>query len=109
MQSWTYTDTKCWIKLLENRVNDFTHFLNKTNQWCEDNYIHDEDLIFICHFLTCIWVSTERDEPITYSEIMEMLGFGIVAEEHDKLYELGDKYRGMTHSELMRFIIKTFE
>ena len=108
MRPWTRDDTREWIAQLEDRINDISEYLDKTLEWCENNYIRDERIVFICSFLTCIWVSQLSDEPITYVELMEMLGVPDPEPDEEKLYELGDQFLNLTHRELLESAVKTF-
>jgi hypothetical protein len=109
MTPWTRDDTKKWIGILEGRLKDINYYLDKTHKWCEENYIHDDYAIFMCCFLTCIWVSQLRDESITYTELMELLGAEEVKVDEEKMYELTPEYLELEHDELMHKIIKTLE
>lgn len=108
MQYWSREHTKEWIMQLENRIDDIDYFLNRTVEWCEDNYVYDNRLVFMCSFLTCIWVSQVRGEPITFTELMEMLGAEEVESEEEKIYELDEKFIDMEHEELLDLAVKTF-
>lgn len=106
---WTREDTRDWITQLEYRIDDINYYLTCTVKWCEDNYIYDNDLVFICSFITCIWVSHQRNEPITYTELLEMLGLGEMIIDRDKLYELDEYYTELGHEELLDAIINKFK
>jgi hypothetical protein len=108
MNYWSRQDTKAWIAQLEDRLEDISHYLDKTLEWCDAHYIEDEKLIFLCSFLTCIWVSQLRDEPISYTELMEMLGITEVETEEEKLYELDAEYIDLTHTELLHHAVTMF-
>lgn len=109
MQPWTREDTRIWIRHLESRLDDIAEFLDRTLQWCEDHGITDERTIFVCSFLTCIWVSQVRGEPICYSELMEMLGHPEVPVEKELVYELDPIWANMEHEELLRGAVNNFE
>ena len=106
---WTREDTKDWIAQLEHRIDDINYFLQRTVKWCEDNYIYDHDRMFMCSFLTCIWVSYQRSEPITYNELIEMLGLEEMTIEEDKLYELDEQFANFEHEEMLEFAVKKFK
>lgn len=106
---WTRDNTKNWISQLENRIKDINHYLNRTVEWCEDNYIYDNDRVFICSFITCIWVSYQRDELITYCELLEMLGLENMTVNEDKLYQLGDQFKDLDHEEVLSIVVKSFK
>lgn len=106
---WTREDTRDWIKCLKHRIDDINYFLNLTVEWCEDNYIYDHDRVFICSFITCIWVSYQRDEPITYNELLEMLGLDNMTIKEDKLYELDEDFVNLEHEQLLETVIRKFK
>ena len=101
MNYWSRENTKEWIAQLEDRIEDIAHYLEKTTKWCDENGIDDERIVFMCCFLTCIWVSQLRCEEITYIELMEMLGMAPLESDEEKLYELDDRYADCTHRELL--------
>lgn len=109
MRYWSRDDTKAWVEHLEQRIEDISYFLDKTVEWCEDNYVYEDHLVFVCSFLTCIWVSQCRGEPITYVELMELLGIENVEVEQEKFYELNDKFLDLTHEQLLTAAVKMFK
>jgi hypothetical protein len=109
MKYWSRQDTKNWVEQLEDRIDDIAHYLDKTIEWCEENDIENEKTVFMCSFITCIWVSQLRDEPITFTELMEMMGIDMVEIEEEKFYELDAKYINLTHQELLEQAVITFE
>lgn len=106
MKPWTRDDTKKWINSLEGRLSDFTYYLKQTANWCSEHEIESERTIFMCCFLTCVWVSQLRDENISYKELLELLGIEELNEPGEKLYELGPDYLGLDHIELLEKIVK---
>lgn len=107
MTPWMRRDTKDWIERLESRIDDISYFLEKTTQWCDDNFVDDDRMVFMCCFLTCIWVSQIRNEPITYVELMEILGVEDIEVEEEKIYELDQRYAELEHEELLRRAVDT--
>jgi len=108
MNYWSRENTKEWIAQLEDRLEDIAHYLEKTSIWCEENEIEDDRVVFMCMFLTCIWVSQLRCEEITYIELMEMLGIEIPVQAEEKFYELDDEYVDFTHHELLTNAVVKF-
>ena len=109
MEPWTREDTKYWIESLEDRLEDITIYLDRTTQWCEDNYVYDERTVFMCCFLTCIWVSQLRGEDISYIELMELLGIDAAQDLEEKIFELGAEYLGLRHDELLKTAVAKIE
>ena len=103
MKPWTRDDTKHWIAALEGRLDDISFYLDRTTKWCDDNYIENERTIFMCCFLTCIWVSQMREEDITFVELMEILGVDHATDGdfEEKFYELDPEYLELDHEELL--------
>jgi len=108
MNYWTRENTKEWIAQLEDRLEDIAHYLEITEEWCDEYGVEDDRVIFMCMFLTCIWVSQLRDEDITYIELMEMLGIEDSEPGAEKFYELDDRYLNLTHIELLEEAVSTF-
>jgi hypothetical protein len=109
MNYWSREDTKAYVAQLEDRIEDIAHYVDRAAEWCEENYIDDDRVVFMCMFLTAIWVSQLRGEPISYVELMEMLGVKDIPEDEEKFYELDDMYADLTHKELLIRAVRTFE
>ena len=109
MKYWSRQDTKAWVAQLEDRIEDISHYIDLTVDWCEEQYIDDDKVIFMCCFLTAIWVSQLRGEPISYIELMEMLGIKDIPDGEDKIYELDSQFEDLTHKELLKMAVKHFE
>ena len=108
MKYWSRNDTKEWIAQLEHRIEDIDYYLDRTIDWCEEYGIDDNRVVFMCSFLTCIWVSHMRDEPITFTELMEMLGVDEWDSDEEKIYELDDKWAQLDHHEFLEQVVETF-
>jgi hypothetical protein len=108
MNYWSRENTKEWIAQLEDRIEDIAAYLEKTTKWCDENGVDDERIVFMCCFITCIWVSQLRCEEISYMELMEMLGVEQMPGAEEKLYELDNRYADLTHKELLAKAIATF-
>lgn len=106
MKPWTREQTKHWIAQLESRISDIDHFLKKTLDWCENRFIYDDRQVFMFSFLTVIWVSHMRDEPISYIELLEILGIPEMIVGEDKTYDLGPELSNISHEQLLDLIYK---
>lgn len=106
MNYWSRNDTKEWISQLENRLDDIDYYLTNTFTWCADNEIEDKRIVFMCAFLTCVWVSEMRDESISFVELMEMLQIKEWECDEDKLYELNKEWIGLDHDELLVKVVE---
>lgn len=107
MKPWTREDTKDWIAQLEHRIDDINYYLSETLKWCEHKEIEDDHVVFMCSFLTCVWVTGLRGEYITYNELMEILNVHQYVEEGEKIYEIDDKWLELEHNELLEKIVET--
>ena len=108
MTYWSRNDTKEWIIQLEHRVQDIDYYLNKTLEWCEDYGVDDNHVVFMCSFLTCVWVSNMRDEPITFTELMEMLGVREWDSNEEKIYELDDRWGNLDFHDFLEQVVEKF-
>jgi hypothetical protein len=108
MKYWSRDDTKEWIIQLEHRIEDIEYYLGRTSQWCDDYGIDDKKVLFMCSFITCIWVSYMRGEPITFVELMEILGVETWEADEEKIYELDDCWGELDHYELLEKIVETY-
>ena len=106
---WTRNHTKNWIKQVESRVNDINYYLNKTVEWCENHYIFDNDQVFMCSFITCVWVSQQRNETITYVELLEMLGLEHMSIKEDKVFKLDERFDRIDHIQVLNLVTKNFK
>lgn len=104
MKYWSRDDTKEWINQLEHRIDDIDYYLDRTLSWCDEYGIDNHQTIFMCSFLTCVWVSQVRGEQITFLELMEMLGvteWESNSNTEEKIYELDECYADLDHYELL--------
>ena len=105
MSYWSRDNTKDWIHQIENRIEDFQYYIDRTLQWCEDQEICSEKTIITLTFMTCIWVATMREESISFCELMELLELPVDDTMEDKVYELDEKYKHLDHDELLEILI----
>jgi hypothetical protein len=108
MKYWTRDDTKEWITQLEHRIEDIDYYLNRTMEWCEDYGIDNSKVIFMCNFITCVWVSYMRNEPITFIELMEILGVENWEAGEEKIYELDNRWGELDHYDLLEQVVDRF-
>lgn len=110
MKPWTRDDTKDWIHQVENRIEDLQYYIDRTFQWCKDNEVYSEKLILILNFMTCIWVSHMRQEPISFVELLEFLDLNQLADQgQDKIYELSPILSNVDHDELLEILVKDYD
>ena len=108
MKYWSRDDTKEWIVQLEHRVQDIDYYLNKTLEWCEDYGVEDNHVVFMCSFLTCIWVSHMRGEEITFTELMEMLGVQEWESDEEKIYQLDDRWGDLDFHDFLEQVVEKY-
>jgi len=105
---WTRQDTQYWIAQLENRIEDIDYYLQKTIQWCEDEGVYDNKVVFACSLMTAVWVSYMRDEPISKQELFEILGVSDWYTADDAIYEFNSKYADLDHEDLLQLVVRSF-
>lgn len=92
MKYWSRDDTKHWVAQLENRLEDIDYYLGETVAWCESNDILRDDAVFACMLMTVLWVSTQRGEPLSKREAMELLNVEGWEQMEDEEFVLGPEY-----------------
>jgi len=108
MSYWSRNDTKEWIVQLEHRVQDMDYYLVKADEWCDEYGIDNNKLIFMCSFLTCVWVSNMRGEHITFNELMEILGVEEWNDDEEKYYELDECWGNLDFHEFLEKVVATY-
>ena len=108
MKPWTRNDTKEWIIQLEHRIQDIDYYLDKAGEWCDEYGIDNNNLIFMCSFLTCVWVSNMRGEPITFNELMEILGVDEWNDDEEKYYELDECWGSLDFHDFLEKVVQTY-
>jgi hypothetical protein len=101
MKYWSRSDTKHWVAQLENRIEDIEYYLGETIDWCERNDIYREDAVFACMLMTVLWVSTQRGEPLSKREAMELLGVSDWEQVEDEEFVLGAEYANSELGDLL--------
>jgi hypothetical protein len=84
------------------------YYLVKADEWCDEYGIDNNKLIFMCSFLTCVWVSNMRGEHITFNELMEILGVEEWNDEEEKYYELDDCWGQLDFHEFLEKVVETY-
>ena len=103
---WTRDDTKDFIHRVETRIEDIDYYLKRTQEWCEHNGIFENKKVLICCLITCIWVSSMRQELITFQEILEYVGVKDLEDSGlDKIYNVCEEFRYMDHDEILNLLI----
>jgi len=103
---WSRWDTKLWINQLENRIEDIDYYLNQTVEYCEANNIINNESVFTLSFLTVLWVSYMREEPISRREIFEILNIQNWEDLPDSPVELGKKLADFDLQDLLNLVSK---
>lgn len=106
--AWTHEDTKLWIHEQYLKLEDIHYYLNATVQWLEAQGHTDRKLVFICSFMTIIWVNHLRGYPTSKQEIFELLEMPVLDQIKDQLYVLPAVYVQMDieHEELLALVVK---
>lgn len=106
--AWTRDQTQEWIVQVKNRLEDIDYYLKKTVEWCEDNNVYDDQIVFACASMTVIWVSYMRGELISKREVLELLSVKDWNESEDIEYSLRTEYSGLDHEELLEEVVSRF-
>jgi len=103
---WSMFDTKIWLAHVENRIEDMDYYLNQTINYCEANNIINNETVFTLSFLTILWVSYMREEPISRREIFEILCIKDWEDLPDSEVELGSKLEKFDLKDLLDAVSK---
>lgn len=103
---WARTDTQDWIHSLESRIEDIDYYLKRTADWCERQGIWENNKVLMCCLITCIWVSSMRNEHISFQEIVEFMGVNDLVEPSlDKVYDVCEEFKYLDHEEILELLI----
>jgi hypothetical protein len=108
-QPWLREHTQEWVAQLEHRLEDIDYYLNRTVAWCEEHGITDDRAVMTCGFITCIWVSHMRCEPISLRELVEFLGLADIEPDQDQVYNLGPLMNKLDHEEILQLVAGRIE
>lgn len=108
MKPWERDDTKLWIAQLENRIEDLQFYLSRALEWCKDNEVYSDRVIFVCSMMTMVWVSHLRNEPISKHELFEILGVANWESVDDAVFGFNPEYESMELEELLETIVRSF-
>ena len=108
MKAWTRDDTKEWVSQLENRIEDIQFYLSRTLEWCEENEVYSDRIIFVCSIMAIVWVCHLRKEPISKHELFEILGIENWNDVEDAVFEFNPIYENMEIEELLQFVVSSF-
>lgn len=109
MKYWSRNDTKEWVAQLEHRLEDIDYYLKQTVEWCEENFVYDDQQVFACAAMTVIWVSHMRNERLTKKEMFELIGVTDWEECADDLeYSLGAEWAGYELEEILEEVVNRF-
>jgi len=105
---WTVEDTRLWIHDQYLKLEDVDYYLKATVEWLESKGISNRKLVFVCSFMTVIWVNHLRGNPSSKREIFELLEVPHWEDVHDQQYILPSVYVEMNleHEELLELVLK---
>lgn len=106
MKPWTRDNTRAWIESLEYRIADIEYYLQRTLNWIETNEVYSDRLVFLCSFMTIVWVCHLRGEPISNHELFEILGIQNYDQVPDAIFQFNPEYEFMELEELLAKIIE---
>lgn len=103
---WTRDNTKDFIHRIESRIEDINYYLKQTSEWCEKNDIIENNKVLMCCLISCIWVSSMREETISFQEIVEYIGLDqFIGSDLDKIYGICQEFRCLEHEEILQLLI----
>lgn len=103
---WTRNDTKDFIHRIESRIEDIDYYLKRTVEWCENNGVWENQRVLMCCLISCIWVSSMREENISFQEIVEIVGLRDFEDTSlDKIYGICEEFRSLEHEEILQMLI----
>lgn len=103
---WTRNDTKDFIHQIESRIEDIDYYLKRTVEWCEQNGVWENKRVLMCCLISCIWVSSMRQEEISFREIVEYVGLTEFEDTTlDKIYGICEEFRCLEHEEILQMLI----
>lgn len=105
---WTRDNTKHWVAQLENRIEDIEFYLRRTIEWCEENEVYSDNLVFVCSVMTLSWVCHLRGEELSRREVFEILGIDNWNAIEDAMLEFNPKYEDMQLEELLELVVSSF-
>lgn len=108
MKPWTRDDTKEWVAQLENRIEDIEFYLKRTLEWCEENEVYSDKIIFTCSIMAIVWVCYLRNEPVSKHELFEILGIENWEDAEDAVFEFNPIYAEMELEELLQCVVSSF-
>lgn len=105
---WTRDNTKHWVAQLENRIEDIEFYLRRTIEWCEENEVYSDNLVFVCSVMTLSWVCHLRGEELSRREVFEILGIDNWNAIEDAVLDFNPKYEDMQLEELLELVVSSF-
>lgn len=105
---WTIEDTRLWIHDQYLKLEDVDYYLKATVEWLEQKGIFNKKLVFVCSFMTVIWVNHLRGCVSSKREIFELLDIPDWEDVVDQPYVLPPVYVEMNleHEELLELVIR---
>lgn len=108
MKPWTRDDTKEWIAHLENRIEDIDFYLKRALEWCNENEVYSDRIVFVCSIMTIVWVCHLRNEPVSKLELFEILGVKNWHDAKDEILGFNPAYEDMELEELLEHVVHSF-
>ena len=105
---WTRNDTQEFIHTVESRIEDIDYYLKRTVEWCEKHAVVENKRVIMCCLVTCIWVSSMRNEAISFQELIEYVGIEDDYEDiitMDKVYKVCKEFQALDHEEVLQMLI----
>jgi hypothetical protein len=105
---WTLEDTRLWVHDQYLKLEDMNYYLKSTVEWLEGKGIDNKKLVFLCSFMTIIWVNHLRGSISSKREIFEILEIPNWEDVVDRAYVLPPAYIEMNleHEELLELVLR---
>lgn len=107
---WMRSDTQEWIVQMENRIADMRYYLDEASKWLMFHGYNRSDIMIACFTMTCVWVASMRNEQITNTEIMDLIG----ASSYDldlgnQIFELSPRYKLWDIEEIWHHVVRQYD
>jgi len=106
MRYWSREDTRDWVYQVQLRIEDIHYYLKETTKYCQKHLIYENHDVLVLSIMTCIWVSSMRNELITLSEVVDILGLDYLEIQSDKTYDLNKEMSGLDFEQMLGIVSK---
>jgi len=105
MKYWSRSHTRDWINQVQHRLEDINYYLQETARYCDQHGIREDKDVITLSIMTCIWVSSMRNELITLSEVVDLLNLELEITS-DKTYDLTREMSDLDFEQMLDLVSK---